>query len=201
MNRLMPKLLCATLVTVLSLAAAGFASAHHVLGRPSYGLNEDSNTPPAVQGETHLGSVTATYMVFPAFPKPEEPGRINLYLKQDRSDVPFEGKVTFKIRSNSWLSWLWNDEEEITLGTQLQDDSVFRQVFVFPKEGEYIISAEFEADGLPYNVEFPLRIGALMPMDFILGFALLVLVGFVVIQRRRSMTGKIRNLHADGSKA
>ena len=84
------------------------------------------------------------------------------------------------------------------LGTQAPDDNVFRQGFVFPEEGEYIISATFEAGGQPYDVEFPLRIGAPMPVGYIFALLLLALLAFVVIQRRRSMTGKVRSLHADG---
>lgn len=201
MTRTLLKISCAALVTVLSLLAADFAGAHHVLGRPSYGLNEDSNTPPAIQGETKVGGFIVTYMVFPAFPRPREPGRVNLYLKSDRSGAPFQGKVTFTIRDDSWLSRLRFGESAAVLGTQRIDDSVFRQGFVFPDEGEYIISASFEADGKPYNIEFPLRIGAPMPMEYIFGLVILALVAFVAIQRRRSMTGKIRDMRAGDGKS
>ncbi len=194
------KLSCVALIAILSLLAADFANAHHVLGRPGYSLNEDSNTPPAVQGETHIDDFIVTYMVFPAFPRPHEPGRVNLYLKHDQGEAPFKGRVTFKIRGNSWLSWLWGDEDSATLGTQAPDDSVFRQGFVFPDNGDYIVSAEFEAGGKPYNVEFPLRVGTPTPMGFVFGFVLLALVVFVAIQRRRAMTGKLRDLHTNGGK-
>lgn len=53
--------------------------AHHVLGRPAYSLNEDSTTPPSMQIETQIGSYYVTYMVFPAFPSPNQPGRVNVY--------------------------------------------------------------------------------------------------------------------------
>jgi hypothetical protein len=65
------------IVSMLS-AMISPAYAHHVLGRPSYSLNEDSNTPPSMQIETRIGNYFVTYMVYPAFPKPGEPGRINL---------------------------------------------------------------------------------------------------------------------------
>lgn len=48
------------------------AYAHHVLGRPAYSLNEDSNTPPSMQVETQIGDYLVNMMVFPAFPKPGE---------------------------------------------------------------------------------------------------------------------------------
>ena len=69
------------------------AYAHHVLGRPSYSLNEDSNTPPSMQIETRIGNYFVTYMVYPAFPKPGEPGRINLYalsIKDNKLSNPNE---------------------------------------------------------------------------------------------------------------
>jgi len=100
------KISCATLVTVLSLLAVDIAGAHHVLGRPSYSLNEDSNTPSAMQAEVQIGDFIVTYMVFPAFPRPHQQGRVNLYVKNKRSGAPFQGKVTFKMRDNSWLAWL-----------------------------------------------------------------------------------------------
>ena len=80
-----------------------FAAAHHVLGRPSYSLNEDSNTPPSMQGEVQIGEYLVSYMAFPAFPQPESPGRINLYVTQIDDGTPFQGQVTFKARSNARL--------------------------------------------------------------------------------------------------
>jgi len=53
--------------------------AHHVLGRPAYSLNEDSNTPPSMNIETQIGDYLVTAMVYPAFPRAGESGRINLY--------------------------------------------------------------------------------------------------------------------------
>ncbi|MCK5385761.1 MAG: hypothetical protein KAJ39_01150, partial [Gammaproteobacteria bacterium] len=53
--------------------------AHHVLGRPAYSLGADSNTPPSMQVETQIGEYYVTYMAFPAFPKPNQRGRVNLY--------------------------------------------------------------------------------------------------------------------------
>ena len=198
MTRTLLKTLCTTLVSVLSLLAADLAGAHHILGRPGYSLNEDSNTPPAVQGETRIGDFIVTYMVFPAFPRPREPGRINLYVKRDRDATPFQGKVTFKMRDGSWLPYLRGGDHAATLGAQQPDDNVFRQGIVFPEEGEYIISAAFDAGGQHYNVEFPLRVGAVAPIGQIFALLLFALLVFAVIQRRRSMTGKLRNLHGDG---
>jgi len=205
MTRTMIRISCATLVAVLSLLAADFAAAHHILGRPSYSLNEDSNTPPAVQGEAEAvglyGGFVVTYMVYPAFPRPGEPGRVNVYIKNHNDKAPYQGTVTFKIRDGSQFSWLWGEDHQTTLGTQPPDDNIHRQGFVFPDEGEYIISASFEDGGQPYNVEFPLRVGAPAPMGYVFGIALFALLVFTLVQRRRSMTGKMRSLHADGGNA
>ena len=159
MTGILFRISCVTVVAVLSLLAADYARAHHVLGRPSYALNEDSNTPSAVQGEAQLGDFRVTYMVFPAFPRPGEQGRVNLYVKPARGDAPFQGKVTFSIRDNSWRSWFRLGDGAVKLGTQRLDDSVFRQVFRFPAEGEYIISANFDAGGTPHTIDIPLQIG------------------------------------------
>jgi len=130
------------------------AYAHHVIGRPAYNWNEDSNTPPSMQVDIQMGDYFITYMVFPAFPKPNEPGRINLYAKRIDNDKPFKGKVNFTVRDDSWFS---KNEERI--GVQTVDDNVFRQRFLFRKSGAYIITAEFEDGGVPYIVDFPLQIG------------------------------------------
>jgi len=194
------KLCIVAIVAMLSLLAADSAGTHHVLGRPAYSLNEDPNAPPAVRGETETGGFIVTYMVFPAFPRPGEPGRGNFYIKSQDGGTLFQGKVTFTIRADSWLSWLGFGGRDTDLGTQRIDDSVFRQGFVFPDEGTYILAAKFEADGMPHRVEFPLRIGMPMPMEYVFGGVLALLVGFVVFQRRRSMTGKLRGQHADSGK-
>ncbi len=171
------------------------AMAHHVLGRPSYSLNENSNTPPSMQVETLIGEYFVNYMVFPAFPRVDEPGRIHLYAKRLDNQAPLEEKVTFTVRDNSWAAWLGFNANNETLGTQRPDDNVFRQGFVFSKDGDYIITARFHAGGAPYIIDFPLRIGApppIGPLGITAILILTILVTVNLIQRRRAMTGIIR---------
>lgn len=191
-----------TTVAVVALGglsvSAEVALAHHVLGRPSYSLNEDSNTPPSLQAEVQIGDYFVTYMVFPAFPKPGEPGRVNLYATRLADGKPFQGEVTFKVRDGSLQSWVGARHEE-TLGTQPVDDNVFRQGFLFQEAGEYIITAEFDAGGEPYAIDFPLRIGApaaIGPIGLVVAAVLIVLLMISLIQRRRAMTGKLRGAQA-----
>ena len=188
---------------LLTAASAGLAHAHHVLGRPAYSLNEDSNTPPAMQAEALLGDYRVTYMVYPAFPRPGEPGRISLYATHVKDAKPFLGKVSFKAHASTWLTWLGFEGDKKTLGTQPPDDNVYRQGYEFHNAGEYIITAEFQAGGEPHILEFPLRIGAppaIGPLGIIIGALIIVLVTVSVIQRRRSLTGKIRAAHGQGKK-
>ncbi len=189
------ELFIALLVVTVWLLPANTAVAHHVLGRPAYSLNEDSNTPPAMQAEVQIGNYLVTYMAFPAFPRPKEPGRINLYATRLDDGEPYDGKVTFMVRNDSWLSWFGVGDAGEKLGRQPPDDNVFRQGYLFDEAGDYFISAEFEVDGEPYVVDFPLRIGEpppIGPMGVAVGLLIAVLVTVSVIQRRRAMTGKIR---------
>lgn len=133
--------------------------AHHVLGRPSYSLGADSNTPPSMQIETQIGEYYVTYMAFPAFPQPGDSGRVNLYASRIDNGVPFNGKVTFKVQDDSFFS----SKQEV-LGTQDIDDGVYRQGFIFKDAGNYIITAEFESNGEPYVIDFPLQIGEPFPI-------------------------------------
>ncbi len=193
MARTLLKALAAAVL--LTSAAANFAAAHHVLGRPAYSLNEDSNTPPAMQAEVQIGDYIVTYMVFPAFPRPKQPGRINLYASRIDDGKPYDGKVTFMARGDSWLSWFGVGDAGEKLGRQPPDDNVFRQGYLFDQAGDYIISAEFQADGELYVIDFPLRIGEpapIGPMGIVVGVLIAVLVTVSVVQRRRAMTGKIR---------
>jgi hypothetical protein len=188
----------ALLVPALWLSVVDFAVAHHVLGRPNYSLNEDSNTPPSMQGEVQIGDYFVTYMAFPAFPRPESRGRINLYVTRIDDGTPFQGEVTFKVRDKVWFSWLGIAGKEVKLGVQPPDDNVFRQGFLFHEAGDYVVTAEFQAAGEPYTIDFPLRIGepALVgPIGIAVGLLLIVLAAVSVIQRRRSMTGKLRDAH------
>ncbi len=167
--------------------------AHHVLGRPSYSLNENSTTPPSMQVETQIGEYFVTYMVFPAFPSPNQPGRVNLYVSRIDDGKPFQGEVTFKVRDDS----LFNDNEEL-LGIQPSDDNVYRQGFEFHESGDYIIRAEFESNGQPYQIDFPLRIGEpspLGPIGITVGVILFVLIGVNLLQRKRLVSAKIRSAH------
>ncbi len=165
--------------------------AHHVLGRPAYSLNEDSNTPPSMQVETRIGNYFVNYMVFPAFPKPQKPGRINLYITHIKTGKPLIEPVTFKVRDDSWFS---DNAEQI--GTQQSDDNVYRQGFVFNATGDYIVTAIFEAEGEPYTIDFPLRVGQpppIGPIGVTVGIIMLILIGVSLIQRKRLQNTKIRN--------
>jgi hypothetical protein len=187
-----------TLIIIALIWACGLpAYAHHVLGRPAYSLSADSNTPPSMQVETQVGDYFVTYMAFPAFPKPNEQGRVNLYASRIDNGAPFDGKVTFRVRDDSWFA---GDEE--TLGVQAIDDNVYRQGFVFNEEGNYIITAEFESGSEPYIIDFPLRIGEPAPVGPI-GITLAVLVSVLVVvnivQRKRRFRLKARRQQQEGS--
>lgn len=169
--------------------------AHHVLGRPAYSLNEDSNTPPSMQVETRIGSYFVSYMVYPAFPRPGEAGRVNLYARRIDTGQAFDGEVTFRVRDAGWFT----SAEEL-LGVQPIDDGVYRQGFVFSEDGDYIITAEFSSDGEPYILDFPLRVGTpfpIGPLGLAIGVIVAVLVGVSVMQRRRLASARIRSAHEE----
>jgi len=180
---------------LLLILVCSSAQAHHVLGRPSYSLNEDSTTPPSMQVETQIGEYYVTYMVFPAFPSPNQPGRVNLYISRIDNGEPYFGQVTFKVRDDSWF----NSKEEL-LGVQEIDDNVFRQGFEFSEEGEYIIRAEFETADEPYQIDFPLQIGstsAIGPIGIAIGLIMFTLVTVNLLQRKKLTNAKISHAHKD----
>jgi len=181
------------ITTLLIITSNTFA--HHVLGRPSYSLGADSNTPPSMQIETQLGEFYITYMAFPAFPKPGDHGRVNLYIKRIDSGATFDGNVTFVVTDDSFFS----STEEV-LGTQKIDDGVYRQGYVFTEEGDFLVTAKFEAGGEPYIIDFPLRIGEPFPIGplgisiFVVAF---VLVFVSVTQRKKLSRMKAIQHHSD----
>lgn len=183
--------LWATILWVVS----GNLFAHHVLGRPSYSLGDDSNTPPSMQIETQLGDYYLTYMAFPAFPKPGEAGRVNLYASRIDNGTPFIGQVKFKVRDDSWFT----SNEEV-LGTQKIDDGVYRQGFIFKEAGDYIITAEFHSGGEPYIIDFPLRIGSpapIGPLGLTIVVLALLLIAVNITQRKRLARMKAAQHHAN----
>lgn len=169
------------------------AQAHHVLGRPSYSLGSESNTPPSAQVETQIGDYYVTYMAFPAFPVPNQPGRVNLYVSRIDNGEPFQGRVTFNIIDDGWF----NSRQEL-LGVQEADDNVFRQGFEFNKAGQYIIRAEFEQDSELYKIDFPLQIGEaslIGPLGISIAIILIVLFGVNITQRKKLVSARIRSAH------
>ena len=177
----------------LLLLSISTVQAHHVLGRPSYSLGDDSNTPPSLQVETQIGDYYVTYMAFPAFPKPNEQGRVNLYATRIDNGIPFDGEVTFKVRDDSWFA----SKEEI-LGVQKIDDNVYRQGFVFKNEGNYLVTAEFKSAGEPYSIDFPLRIGepaAVGPIGITVAVLILILIVVNILQRKRRFQLKAQREH------
>jgi len=183
-----------TLLLFLIVCIALPAQAHHVLGRPAYSLNEDSNTPPSMQVETQIGNYFITYMVFPAFPKAGERGRVNLYATRIDNGSAYNGEVRFMVRDDVFF----NDSNAEYLGSQLPDDSVFRQGFEFSKNGDYIITAEFSDGGEPYIIDFPLRIGppaSVGPIGYTVAAIIFILVSVNLVQRKRLLRAKLRNAH------
>ncbi len=173
---------------------ANIATAHHILGRPAYSLNEDSNTPPSMNLETQIGQYFVTAMVYPAFPKAGEAGRINFYATHLKNQKALNTDVVFSVRDDSWFA-----EGIETLGAQVLDDNVYRQGFVFKKEGDYIITAKFQANNEPYSIDFPMRVGNPFPIGLlgaIVAFVLLVLIGVTVLQRK-GLAREQRNLAKD----
>ena len=159
------------------------AEAHHVLGRPSYSLNEDSNTPPSMQMEVQIGNYMATVMAFPAFPKPKQTGRIHLHAAHLDNGVPYSGTVTFKIREDAWFGG-----HETVLGSQQADGNLYRQSFVISHAGHFVVTVLFAADGEPYAIDFPLTIGSpghSLPLILAGGVMAVVLGGVAWLKKRR----------------
>ncbi len=159
--------------------------AHHVLGRPSYSLNEDSNTPSSLQMETQIGDYFVTMMAFPAFLRPGTPGNIKLYATHLDTGVAYTGRVRFTVRDDSWFS---SNQERLGIQEtpKSHDDNIFRQGVVFSEEGDYIISAEFTADNEPYLIDLPLRVGNPLPvLSLSLGAAIIVIVLSTVFFKKR----------------
>jgi len=195
---MMKTLFAGLVLMTVWVASMNVASAHHVLGRPAYNLGEDSNTPSSQQAEVQIGDYMVTYMVFPAFPQPGAPGRISLYVNHLDNGGTFDGKVSFNIRDDVVAPALQNVREELVGIQVLDDNKVYRQSFQFSEAGDYIISAQFEAGGEPYIIDFPLRVGDVSPISPLVvagGVVLIVLVVVSITQRRRAMTGKIRGEH------
>ncbi len=178
------------------LGLPGQAEAHHILGRPAYNLNEDSNTPPSMQAEVEVDGYQITYMIYPAFPQPGDSARVSLYILGEENGKPYDGKVTFTMRQVPWLSWIGVHGHEDRLGVQPPDGKVYRQGFVVPEAGDYMISTRFEAGGEHYVIDFPIRIGPaplIGPYVLAAGAVVVLLLVVAVIRRRKSMTAKIRD--------
>ena len=128
-------------------------------------------------------------MVFPAFPSPNQPGRVNLYASRIDNGEPFQGQVIFRVRGNNWF----NKREEV-LGIQTVDDNVFRQGFEFEKAGSYIIRVEFESNNEPYQIDFPLQIGETSvfgPIGVAASLITLLLITVNLLQRKKLINTKI----------
>lgn len=170
------------------------SQAHHVLGRPSYNLSEDSTTPPSVQMEAQIGEMSVTFMSFPAFPKANQESRLNLYVTSMKDATTYQGEVEFSVRDDSWFS---ADAEVI--GKQTIDDNVYRQAVIFKEDGNYIIRASFHHNGEPYDIDFPLRVGAagvIGPIGTTVFIIVAILIGVNFANRKRMQRLQIRRHHS-----
>lgn len=186
------------------------AHAHHVLGRPAYSLNEDSNTPPSTLVEYQVGDYFVSYMVYPAFPRANEPGRVNLYASRISDGIPFDGEVHFSIRPDSLIrdflslfgtsDGMASERGEEQLGSQLIDDGVYRQGFLFFENGTYIVTAKFVAKGEPYSIDLPIRIGEAKgfgPMEMTITLVVCVLIFVSLLQQKKLQRLKMQSAARD----
>lgn len=183
---------------IISLCIIGYVPllwAHHVLGRPTYSLSENTTTPPSVQIETQIGKYFVTVMAFPAFPRANEAGRIHLYGQRIDGKGSLEVPITFKVHDDNWFAG--NAE---MLGTQSPLENIYKQAFEFNKDGDYIITADFNADGEPYTIDFPLTIGKPLPIGTIGFFASLIFIALIsvnLLQRRRMQRMQTERHHEE----
>lgn len=191
-----------SLLTIFSTFYSSMSYSHHVLGRPSYSLNEDSNTPPSMAIETQLGEYFITYMVFPAFPKANETGRLNLYATRIDNGMTLAKPITFSVRDDDFfietLGFGDGAKNEI-IGIQNIDDGVYRQGFLFKNNGNYIIRAYFEDGGEPYEIDFPLQVGEgnpVGPVGATIGFIFFLLISINIVQRKRIARSKVQQGHS-----
>ena len=169
----------ALVVAVIPLPAA----AHHILGRPAYGYSGDASSPPSISLEVQIGKYTANMMAFPLELKPHDPVRIKMYATRLDNGQAFDGQVTFSVRDDGWLP-----AKEETVGVQtLNGDGVYAQGMEFSKDGDYVITASFEADGEPYVVDFPVVVGRPLPVVELAAGGLLVagVLGGISLAKRR----------------
>ena len=169
----------ALVVAVIPLPAV----AHHILGRPAYGYSGDASSPPSISLEIQIGKYTANMMAFPIELKPHDPVRVKMYATRLDNGRAFDGQVTFSVRDDGWLP-----EKEEMVGVQtLNGDGVFAQGLEFSKDGDYVITASFEADGEPYVIDFPVVVGKPLPVVGLAAAGLLVagVLGGISLAKRR----------------
>lgn len=182
-----------TIFIILCVIYPTVSSGHHVLGRPSYNISENSTTPPSVQMEAQLGEMSVTFMTFPAFPKPNEESRLNLYITSMKDGSTYSGEVEFSVRDDSWIS-----SQIETIGRQKLDDNVFRQGVIFKENGDYLVRASFQHNNEPYTIDFPLRVGpnpVIGPIGLTVATIVLILLSVNFIQRKKLQRLKILSQH------
>ncbi len=174
----------AVLVILTAMVAGPAAWAHHILGRPAYGYNGDASTPPSISLEVQIGKYSVNMMAYPLVLKPRQRVRIKLYATRLDTAQRFDGKVTFTVRDDGWLP-----AQEETLGVQtLNGDGIYAQGMEFSRDGNYIITAKFEAGGEPYVIDFPVVVGRPLPVGPLAaaGFLVATVLGAISLAKRRS---------------
>ncbi len=174
------------------------ASAHHVLGRPSYGLDADTTETSSIEMDAEIGDYNATFMLYPSLPEPGDHGRINLFLAHVPGSPDPDGPITFFLRRDSWMAYFGLLGAKREIGQQRPDDRVYRQAMTIPDEGRYVILASFTSGGKPYEFRFPVQIGepaVAGPAEIGAVVLVLALLLTSVAMRRRVLTGKLRGNH------
>ncbi|MEY8198317.1 MAG: hypothetical protein RPS47_03655, partial [Colwellia sp.] len=67
--------------------------------------------------------------------------------------------------------------------------------FYLEKKGNYIVRAYFEDGGEPYEIDFPLQVGASSPVGPIgaaIGFIFFLLLSINIVQRKRIARSKMQ---------
>lgn len=168
------------LALVVTLAAAGPARAHHILGIPHYAYDEQYPQTPVLTYRVDAGAWEVKTTGYPGVPQPGERTSFHVYLRHRESGRLFDGPVTLTVKRDRLIG---SDPVVYGPATAEQEEAVFKFHPEFAETANYVVRIHFDADGAPWDIDLPVVVGEPGSPWLVLGGAGALLALFLLVVR------------------
>lgn len=156
---MMKKLVSTLSFMCASLGWLSLAWGHHILGIPHYKYSEEYPQIPFVEVIAQTGPYDLDFTYYPGTPKPGEPVRFKLYVKNRETNTPYRSPLEVRFLEDRFLSdAAVLADQSIAVGTGPEAND-YKFYYTFDRPEAFFVELAFEDGDRIERIPFPVTIG------------------------------------------